>query len=291
MHQIFELPYRLVASEPGRFALLMDDVSESLLPDERTPLPENVEALILDTLARMHATFWNDKDISRLAWLHTPADFLHIMGPRGHDQQDQRGGSARGVDEAVRRGWRAAKDLLPPPVLDAIHRPAIELAAAWADLPRTLVHGDTKIANFAVFQSRRLCAIDWAFTGYAPCTFDIGWYLAVNATRLTQSKEEVLAHYRHRLEFHLGQKVTDPMWDCLEEAGIVCGALMLLWSKATAVTHGTPKARLEWDWWESRLRRWVDEPASEEPGTRPRRTTHLKVLGPRVKGLGPALRP
>ncbi|MDX1579776.1 MAG: phosphotransferase, partial [Gemmatimonadota bacterium] len=139
----------------------------------------------------------------------------------------------------------------------ALSRPAAEIAAPWAKLPHTLVHGDSKVANFAVLPGNRLCALDWAFVGRAPCTVEIGWYVAVNAPRLTGSKGDTFRRYRTLLEGHLGRALDDGLWERLEEAGVVCGARMLLWSKATAVAAGREGAEAEWAWWEARLERWA----------------------------------
>lgn len=264
IHEIFRLPYRAVAMEPGRVGLLMEDVSPWLLPDEREPLDPGQEELLLDTLARLHASFWEADELERLDWLQGSADFLHVMGPRGHgDEAGTRagGGSARRVQDAIRSGWRTARDLLPDRLRRALWRPASEIATAWADLPVTLVHGDTKVANFAVLPAQRVCALDWAFVGRAPCTFEVGWYLAVNASRLVRSKEETLRRYRERLEERLGRRLEDDLWDRMEEAGLVCAGLMLLWSKAAGVEAGRDGAQSEWEWWESRLSAWAERAA------------------------------
>lgn len=56
IHEIFALPNRAVAVQPRRIALLMEDISPWLLPDERAPIDRDDESLIVDTLARLHAT-------------------------------------------------------------------------------------------------------------------------------------------------------------------------------------------------------------------------------------------
>jgi hypothetical protein len=257
--EIFDLPVIAVAVEPGRTAILMEDVSRWLLPDVREPLDYRDEDLILDSLARLHATFWKDPSVGGITWLHDPEDFFHIMGPHGHGDDDRRGGSARGVDGLVRDGWNNALERLPERVRDALLCPAEDIADSFSHLPRTFVHGDTKIANFAVLPGRRLCALDWAFAGFAPATFDIGWYLAVNASRLCEGKKRTLATYRNFLESHLRRGVDDDLWKELEEAGIVCGTLMLLWAKGSALAAGRPGAEEEWAWWEERLVQWAEK--------------------------------
>lgn len=256
IHRIFRLPYRAVAMESGRTALLMDDLSGYLLPDERAPLEASVERSLLDVLAELHATFWASPALADLPWLHGLADFLHVMGPRGHDETVA-GGSARGVDEAVRTGWKEALTRVDPTVRRALTRPASEIAAGWRTLPHTLVHGDTKVANFALPAEGGVGVFDWAFVGRAPCTVDIGWYLAVNATRLAGTKEETLILYRALLEERLGRRLEERLWGELEEAGVVCGALMLLWSKGAALAADRDGAADEWAWWCDRLERWA----------------------------------
>jgi aminoglycoside phosphotransferase (APT) family kinase protein len=142
---------------------------------------------------------------------------------------------------------------LPPTIVSYLTRPGIDWEHVWADVPWTLLHGDVKVANFAIVGDGRVTAFDWAMVGTGPCTIDVGWYLAVNATRLTRSKEEILRKYRLLLEFALGHGLSDPLWSRLEAAAVVSGARMLLWSKTLALELGRPGAADEWNWWVSRL--------------------------------------
>jgi len=117
------------------------------------------------------------------------------------------------------------------------------------------VHGDAKVANFAIAPDGRVAAFDWAVVGAGPCTIDVGWYLAVNASRLTSGKERALHRYRTLLENARGEPVPDPVWRRLEEVAITCGARMLLLSKALALDSGRAGAHEEWAWWADRLDR------------------------------------
>lgn len=256
LRELFHLPVRAVALDEGRIGILMENVSDGLLPDERRPLDESAENLLVDRLARLHATFWEDERLASISWLHDAQDFLYIMGPLGHDD-DPGGHAAQPIRGAVIEGWAAARPLLPDAVDRALRLSPDRILRSWPQLPQTLIHGDAKVANFAILHENELCALDWAFTGRAPCTFELGWYIAVNAPRLTTSREMILARYRSRLEGHLGGRIDDDTWSALEEAGIVCGALMLLWSKATGVRSGREGADEEWQWWVSRLESWA----------------------------------
>jgi len=249
IHTLFTSPYRAVAREPGRYALLMDDVAGDLLSHGRGPLPPEAEARIVDGLARMHATFWESRKLRRLPWLLDAEGLLDVMGPRELDDPDD------DVRPHVREGWREALARLPEPARTRVRQPAVAIAQAWR-LPETLVHGDTRLTNFAA-PGDGLTALDWGFAGRAPCTFDIGCYLAANAGRLSTDKDVFLATYRVALEGRRGGRFDDGTWADLEEAGVVCGARMFLWKRAAALVAGGEDADAEWAWWTDRLQRWA----------------------------------
>lgn len=255
IHHIYDLPYYMVAITPSHVGLLMHDVSGGLFPDERKPLSLSDQDLMLDKLAEMHAYFWNDPQLKNTSYLHDMADFLYIMGPLDHSDKKKR--YYEGIEESIVKGWKTALPLLPESLLKVIKDPPDILCEPWEELPMTLLHGDTKVANFAKTEEGQLHLFDWAFAGYAPCTFDVGWFLAVNASRLAESKESVLSKYRSFLETHLGYALEDELWHKLKEAGLVCGAFMLLWSKALAVKQGRNGSKKEWDWWIKQLEKWA----------------------------------
>jgi aminoglycoside phosphotransferase (APT) family kinase protein len=131
--------------------------------------------------------------------------------------------------------------------------PGESLAPLWRDLPRTLLHGDTKVANFAVLPDGRVSAFDWSFVGAGPATLDLGWYLAMNATRLARSKESVMERYRELLEEALGRTIPAGEWERMTDLAVWCGARSMLWSKALALESGRDGAEEEWQWWADRL--------------------------------------
>ncbi len=49
------------------------------------------------------------------------------------------------------------------------------------------------MANFAFLPDGRGAAFDWTNLGAAPATLDLGWYLAVNSTRLARGKDAFIA--------------------------------------------------------------------------------------------------
>jgi aminoglycoside phosphotransferase (APT) family kinase protein len=119
--------------------------------------------------------------------------------------------------------------------------------------PKTIVHGDAKVANFAIDpRTQAVSAFDWAMAGHAPAGVDVGWYLLVNGSRIAESKEAALARYRARLTEERGT-ISESAWIDIERCAVMCGASMGLWSKAMLLESGVPNADREWEWWIERL--------------------------------------
>ena len=248
---VFVSPYVAAAVASGEAALLMRDLTAALLPDERAPLSEQQESRLLGTLARLHARFWGHDDRS-IDWLVRPAQFCDLLGPSVADDPAEVATLSPTLRDGVPRGWGCALARLPPEIARHLRCPGAEWERSWADVPRTLIHGDVKVANFAL-EEEGVSAFDWAMVGSGPCAIDVGWYLAVNASRLTRSKDDTLRRYRDLLQTALGDRVPDSLWDRLEEIAVVSGARMLLWSKALALDAGRAGASEEWGWWVNRL--------------------------------------
>jgi hypothetical protein len=248
---VFECPYVAYGESGSSAALLMRDLSAGLFPDVREPIAREAEDRLLGALAALHARFWT-RPLASMPWLNTAAG---VAGLTAMERATTPGALLPGepVRSALVNGWAAVLSHAPARVVDWLRIPVAERAAEWDRLPRTLVHGDAKVANFALLEDG-VAAFDWAMVGSAPCSLDLGWYLSVNATRLARSKEGVIAEYRSLLERALGTPFDDGAWRPLEDAAVELGARIMLWSKAGAlVTRGTPQARAEWEWWMERL--------------------------------------
>ena len=248
---VFHCPYLAYASTDGEMALLMEDVGEHLFPDERTPLSHGAEEALLGALARLHARFW-DAPVLGARWLTRAEATLDILRP-GDRREDAVAAPPPPIREGLSRGWPLALRRLPGTLREAMTLPAAQLPGGWRGLPRTLLHGDTKVANFGVLPSGRVTAFDWSIAGAGPPTLDLGWYLAMNATRLARSKEGVLDRYRTLVEEALGRPVPPDQWEEMVDLAVLCGARAMLWSKALALESGRPGAEEEWQWWVDRL--------------------------------------
>jgi len=245
--EIFANPYVAYALEPGRIGLLLHDLEPYLFPDVREPLEPAAEEGVLGRIAALHARYW-ESPAARLPWLARPRHLLAAVGPcvLENDPGPRFNPHLR---QATREGWREAFRRLPRGAAEKLRRPAEDVERAFERLPHTIVHGDVKVANFALMPGGRVAAFDWAMTARAPAGLDLGWYLAVNASRLARPKEAVMNLYRTLLEKELGRALPETAWDELVAVAILTGATTLLWSKALALRDGRPGAQQEWNWW------------------------------------------
>ena len=250
---VFEAPYLAYAVEGDVSAVLMHDLAEHLLPDVREPLAAHQEEALVRRLAMMHARFW-ESSARALPWL-ARAEFVYGFLAPGELAVEETRGPLPTVMVAARQGWTLAQRMLPPAVTRLVTSPPADLSGVTAGLPRSILHGDTKVANFALLPHGRVAAFDWAIVCEGCPTIDIGWYVAVNASRLTRSKEAVFGLYRSALQEHLGRTLTDAMWGRMYDAAVLGGAMVLLWNKALNVQKGVAGASEEWDWWVAQLER------------------------------------
>lgn len=245
-------PYLAFAIEEGQVAMLMNDLSPYLFPDVREPIDVKTEATILNTLAALHAAFWESTELKEINWLMNLDRYLEILSAGKH-ATDLFAPPPDQLLAGMTKGWALALDLLPEAIKFMFLRPAEEILVQWKGLPSTLLHGDAKLSNMALMPGGHLALFDWAMAGHGPCSLDLGWYIAVNATRLAGSKEEVMATYRTFLESHLHHPIKERTWTAIVDLAIFAGAKMLLWNKALGHHAGTERGKAEWDWWIQQL--------------------------------------
>jgi thiamine kinase-like enzyme len=121
----------------------------------------------------------------------------------------------------------------PGPLVD-------QLAAS----PQTFLHGDWKMGNLGSHADGRTILLDWAYPGRGPAALELTWYLALNAARLPERKDDAIAAYRAALE----QRGVDTRgwWDQQLAASIVAIMVMFGWEKAVGGDD-------ELAWWEARV--------------------------------------
>jgi hypothetical protein len=170
-----DCPYIAFAMEKGQIAVLMKDLSAYLLPDVKEPIDLKTEAIILNTLASLHASFWESIEIKKIDWLKTPQQYLEALGP-GEHLTDSFAPPPKQVLEGMNKGWELALTILPEEIKAMFLQPAEKILDRWKDLPTTFLHGDTKLSNMALMPNNKIAAFDWAFAGQGPSSIDLGWY-------------------------------------------------------------------------------------------------------------------
>jgi len=244
-------PYIACAKDNETTALLMQDLSPHLLPDVRAPLEVDQEIALLEALARLHGRFWHSSQAP--ACLARSEDFVEFIGPRCAESPTFEAMPIP-LRERIAAGWTHVARRAPRTITRLLNLPAAEIVHEFFSGRKTVIHGDVKVANFAIdARSSTVWAFDWAIAGYAPAGVDLGWYLSVNGSRIAETKEAALTRYRKRLHMELGNALSESEWAAIERCAVMCGALMGLWSKAMLLENNAPNADREWSWWVERL--------------------------------------
>jgi hypothetical protein len=224
-------------------ALLMRDVGEHLVPagDELLPLEQHLA--FMDHLAAMSARMWDWHDDVGLVPYRSRWQWFNPENIAAEE--------ALGFPEAVPRiaaeGWARFEARVPRRVdviVQSLRRDLSPLEMGLRATPSTFLHGDWKAGNLGFGPDGRTILIDWTYPGEGPVCHELGWYLAINRSRLPQSKEETIDALRAALERH-GVR-TEGWWE--QQV-----ALCLL---GTVVQHGWEKALGDDDelgWWCERV--------------------------------------
>jgi hypothetical protein len=210
-------------------ALLMRDLSDALVPAGDEPLTLATHLALVDGLAALSARMWGWHDPG---WLLPKANRWLAFGD-GELAAEERAGWPNAVPRIAAEGWARFAERADPDVVDvvkALRADTRPLVDATASTPSTFLHGDWKLGNLGVDSAGRTVLIDWTYCGEGPVCFELGWYLAINAARLPQSKEATAEELRAGLERH-GVDTTG-WWE--RQLGLcLLGTLVLFgWEKA-----------------------------------------------------------
>lgn len=225
-------------------ALLMRDLSDVLVPAGDEQIALDTHLALLDGMAALAARMWGWRDTVGLL---PPANRWLAFGD-ADIAAEERAGWPNSVPRIAAQGWAGFAERAPADVFEIIRalrassRPLVDAAAAT---PRTFLHGDWKLGNLGVDGDGRAVLLDWTYCGEGPVCFELGWYLALNAARLPQSKEDTIASLRAALERHGVD--TGGWWE--RQLGLcLLGTLVLFgWEKALG-------SDLEFGWWCDRAR-------------------------------------
>ncbi len=232
------------ARDGDGYALLMRDVSHALLPESGIVSSATMDA-VLQRLAEMHAAFWDDPlSDAPVDWLDANLRSMMLSPSTGHMLVEE------GNDFGMARGWEMFERFATPDAARttrALFEDAAPLNALLASLPRTLIHGDAKLANMAPEADGTLWLLDWALVSHAPVAFELAWFLTVNSSRLPWPLDGTIERYAGHLERALGrERFVLADWPRQQAAIALSGLLLGGWMKALDHEAGRPD---ELAWW------------------------------------------
>lgn len=232
-------------------ALLLRDVSTSLFPPGDDPIPMAVHRQLLDHLAELSATFWETTDA--LPELLSLESRWSAFGP-GWLASEEGLGWPDEVPVIAARGWARLAERAPAEVLDAVTSLRADLdplVRAARKTPQTFLHGDWKLGNLGASPDGRTVLLDWTYPGVGPIAHDLGWYLALNAARLPEAKEDAIDALAASLRAH--GVPTDGWWEQQLHLCLLGTLVQFGWEKALGADE-------ELEWWCERAReglRWL----------------------------------
>jgi hypothetical protein len=271
-----ELAHPIVACAPDGdgWAILMRDIGDALFPlhDPYTGLPMTAadDARILDALAAMHATFWNDAEAADPAsGFCTPEARYRAFSPETGRRE------ASGSDfypRIIREGWDLLPSLVDPGIADLVAGLADDptpLTAALARYPQTVVHGDPRPPNLGLHHNDtgvpRVVLLDWQLVGPGTPAVDLTWYLYTSGPGRPHAQNAVIACYRQCLARRLGPRFSEDWWRPQLELSQLGQMLRCAQDMAwAAVRHESASVRqwasAELTWWSTQAKagsRWM----------------------------------
>ena len=201
------IDHGIVAMAPGvgrngwGVAILMRDLTADLATQGDEPFGEAQHLGFVDHLAAQCAATWGWRDDVGLQPYGSRWDFF---GHAAVDAERALGWPER-VPQIAESGWARFAERVPAPLaatIDELRRDVSPLASALATTPSCFLHGDWKAGNLGTGRDGRTVLIDWVYLGEGPACHELGWYLALNRSKLPvgHTKERVIADFRAALE-------------------------------------------------------------------------------------------
>jgi hypothetical protein len=179
--------------------VVMRDVGPALVPSGDATLPADQHRRFVEHLAALTARFlgWQDG-----LGLTTMEQRLRLFAPATIASELVRPGPVPQAVAAADEGWRQLRARAPDlaDILDALHREPRLLTSLLDRTPVTFLHGDWKLGNLGSHPDGRTVLLDWSLPGSGAACWDLCWYLALNRSRLPESKEDTAERFRRALQ-------------------------------------------------------------------------------------------
>ena len=265
--EAFRASYLDVGRDGEGIAILMPDLTGILFDWNRRISLEDLDR-VLAGLAALHGPPW---DLH--TWFDTAGEPQVDVNERWCPIREritlicrsslERPGPARdAVAERLLPGWNAFDRLASPSARDLIAmldqdpQPLVDVLEMQ---PRTLIHGDLKLANVGIARDGGIETVDWQMVSIAPIAIEIGWFLVSNVASLPAAPDDVIGKYRT----YLARGYLDPDDGWVEgntfegdgiHAAILVGLLLRGWRKGmdadAGITHASGvSAADDLAWW------------------------------------------
>jgi hypothetical protein len=251
--------------QDGSTALLMRDVSESLVSPGDEPLSDEQLARTLESLARLHSAFYGFP--ARLMvglGLCLLGDWLTLFAPATVHRETVAGHLSPNLSQIL-DGWTTFARLAPGtwPVLEPLliePRPVVQALRACPD---TFLHGDARVEHLA-FENDRITLLDWGQFLRGPGALDLGWFLAGNADQNALEHDRAIEIYRRERERLRRLPASGEQWERELDLSLLVGVMRGGWALALAVASADGAIRrddrMALAFWEEavvRAQRWL----------------------------------
>jgi hypothetical protein len=155
---------------PGdEYLLLLEDLSlAGRCGDELAGCSEDEAELIISSLARFHATWWESPRLGTLDWMPFVNAPVH-----------------QSAEPSYQQAWQPFLNLigerLTPEMLrvgERMRTHVIDLLNAMEPAPRSIIHGDWRLDNLFFMEDGAIAAIDWQISSKGRGIFDVGYFLS-----------------------------------------------------------------------------------------------------------------
>jgi len=200
-----------------RFVLVIEDLGKYRVGDQVSGCSMAEAENALDTMATLHAQFWNSPELdSKYPWI-MPIDVgANVM------QTMFRNSLPKFIE--ANKAWLTARNLEH---LHWLNDHGVELVAESSKLPFTLLHGDFRLDNLCFDDEKEeVILFDWQTLSKGPAGLELAYFLSASLdTDMTQDDEKaLLQHYQKRL----GEAGIDISFEQIEREYEIGMALLLL---------------------------------------------------------------
>ena len=186
---------------PRRYALLIEDVSHYRLGDQSAKCSTNDIKMALDSMATLHAQFWDSEALKALAWI-TPvelsAKLVHMGYLQSANKYLKENGANLTEEQLKLHAW--------------LKKNGVGLTERLGKKSMTLLHGDFRVDNLCFDDDAgEMLLLDWQTTMAGSYGLELAYFLstAIPADAPSEKLDEMIEYYRHALD-QRGIKIPAP---------------------------------------------------------------------------------